>query len=79
MVWLIGHRQPKGAATAMLRPTVTAPHLDSTDFDRTIDELGRPISMTLHCRHGSLEVGDQSATSRSNSSDGLRWTARLGH
>jgi len=30
MVWLIGHRQPKGAATAMLRPTVTAPHLDST-------------------------------------------------
>ena len=30
MVWLIGHRQPKGAATAMLRPTATAPHLDST-------------------------------------------------
>ena len=21
MVWLLGHRQPKGAATAMLRPT----------------------------------------------------------
>jgi hypothetical protein len=32
MVWLIGHRQPKGAVTAMLRPTVTAPHLDSTDY-----------------------------------------------
>jgi len=30
MVWLIGHRQPKGAATAMLEPTATAPHLDST-------------------------------------------------
>jgi len=29
-VWLVGHRQPKGAATAMLRPTATAPHLDST-------------------------------------------------
>jgi len=30
MVWLIGHRQTKGAATAMPRPTVTAPHLYST-------------------------------------------------
>jgi hypothetical protein len=30
-VWLIGHRQPKGAATVMLRPTVTVPHLDSTE------------------------------------------------
>ena len=30
MVWLIGHRQPKGAATAMLRPTATAPPPYST-------------------------------------------------
>ncbi len=31
MVRLIGHRQPKGAETAMPRPTATAPHLYSTD------------------------------------------------
>jgi hypothetical protein len=30
MVWLIGHRQPKGAGTAMLRSIVTAPYLNST-------------------------------------------------
>ena len=31
MVWLIGHRQPKGVATAMPRPTATASHPYSTD------------------------------------------------
>ena len=30
MVWLLGHRQPKGAVNGDARPTATAPHLDST-------------------------------------------------
>src|SRR5437867_1993581 len=44
MVWLIGHRQPKGAATAMLRPTATAPHLDSTGCATRRFEADRPLS-----------------------------------
>jgi hypothetical protein len=30
MVWLLGHRQPKGAVNGDARPNATAPHLDST-------------------------------------------------
>ncbi len=30
MVWLLGHRQTKGAATDNTEPKATAPHLDST-------------------------------------------------
>ena len=30
MVWLLGHRQPKGAVNGDARPTATAPHFDST-------------------------------------------------
>lgn len=36
MVWLIGHSQPKGPAAAMLKPSATAPQLDSTNA-RAID------------------------------------------
>jgi hypothetical protein len=42
MVELLGHRQPKGAATAKLDLPATAPHLDST-------RLYRIPGLTLRC------------------------------
>jgi hypothetical protein len=60
MVWLIGHRQTKGAATAMPRPTVTALHLYSTvlrlDFGKSpvFNSLSLSFGISVMARFGTF-------------------------
>ena len=56
MVRLIGHRQTKGAATAMLRPTVTAPHLDSTEGGCSAADGEGLVKVTLLSLEGQRKV-----------------------